>query len=267
MAAGWGDSWGSSWGDSWGASAGVSTCWGDSWGNSWGDSWGVITGAPVAAFTGSPLTGPAPPLTGPAPLTETFTDQSTNTPTSWIWAFGDGGTSTQQNPVYVYASPGTYTVSLSATNAAGTGSLTKIAYITISPEPINVNVPWDTGVSGFLWDKPLNNFQWSFEMAVTSSFVWHVAEDRLFTFTPKTPTNISGWTISLAVYDREGGSIVPGGGPFAATITDAINGVFTEPLSSSNTSTIGRLYGWLQVRRTNSGFNTVLADGPVTAKP
>lgn len=41
-----------------------------------------------------------------------FTDQSSNSPTSWMWNFGDGNTSTLQNPVHTYSAPGTYTVSL-----------------------------------------------------------------------------------------------------------------------------------------------------------
>ncbi len=39
--------------------------------------------------------------------------------TSWFWDFGDGGVSTQQNPTYVYAQPGSYTVTLSATHLNG----------------------------------------------------------------------------------------------------------------------------------------------------
>ncbi len=80
---------------------------------------------PVAAFVGSPTSGCAP-------LTVNFTDQSTNSPTSWSWTFGDGGTSTLQNPSYSYAAAGTYTVALTATNAAGSNTNTKTGYITVS---------------------------------------------------------------------------------------------------------------------------------------
>jgi PKD repeat protein len=66
--------------------------------------------------------------------TVNFTDQSTNTPTSWSWTF-DGGTpssSTVQNPGVTYNTAGTYTVSLTATNAAGSDTMTKVDYITVS---------------------------------------------------------------------------------------------------------------------------------------
>jgi len=84
----------------------------------------VTCTAPVADFSGTPTTGYAP-------LTVDFTDLSTNA-TSWSWDFGDGvGTSTQQNPSYTYNDPGTYTVSLTATNACGSDIATKIDYITV----------------------------------------------------------------------------------------------------------------------------------------
>ena len=61
-----------------------------------------------------------------------FTDQSVNSPTSWDWIFGDGGTSTSQNPLYTYITAGTYTVSLTATNASGSDTESKNSYIAVS---------------------------------------------------------------------------------------------------------------------------------------
>jgi len=86
--------------------------------------------APVADFTGTPTSGTRP-------LTVVFTDTSTNTPTSWLWVFGDGDStnSTVQNPVHTYATAGTYTVALLATNAGGSDSESKIGYITASLPP------------------------------------------------------------------------------------------------------------------------------------
>lgn len=55
-------------------------------------------------------------------LTANFTDQSTDSDgsvVSWSWNFGDGGTSTAQNPSHTYAADGTYTVSLTVTDDAG----------------------------------------------------------------------------------------------------------------------------------------------------
>lgn len=49
-----------------------------------------------------------------------FSDLTTNGASSWLWDFGDGNTSTDQNPVHTYAMSGNYTVSLTATNSFGT---------------------------------------------------------------------------------------------------------------------------------------------------
>lgn len=55
-----------------------------------------------------------------AGLVYDFTDLSTGTPTAWLWDFGDGNSSTAQNPTHTYAAPGSYTVQLTAINACGT---------------------------------------------------------------------------------------------------------------------------------------------------
>mgnify|MGYP003948454547 CR=1 FL=1 len=61
-----------------------------------------------------------------------FFDQSTNSPTTWSWDFGDGGTSTLENPTHTYLANGTYTVSLTTTNAFGSDSETKANYIIVN---------------------------------------------------------------------------------------------------------------------------------------
>ena len=95
-----------------------------------------------ASFTTVPIAPPVLPPTaafsasvtsGIAPLTVSFTDQSTGGPTSWSWSFGDGGTSSQQNPTYQYRNVGTYTVSLTVSNAVGSNTKTESALITVNP--------------------------------------------------------------------------------------------------------------------------------------
>jgi hypothetical protein len=58
-------------------------------------------------------------------LTAIFEDQSTGNPTSWRWEFGDGQTSAAQNPTHTYSTAGTYTVTLTATNAAGSATFSR----------------------------------------------------------------------------------------------------------------------------------------------
>jgi PKD repeat protein len=64
----------------------------------------------------------------------TFTDLSTNNPTTWDWDFGDQGTSTMQNPTHTYTEAGVYTVSLTTTNEGGSNTATKTDYITVTVE-------------------------------------------------------------------------------------------------------------------------------------
>ncbi|AKB36577.1 cell surface protein [Methanosarcina siciliae C2J] len=91
---------------------------------------------PVAAFT-------ADVTNGTVPLTVNFTDQSTGSPSSWTWNFGDNTSATEQNPSHTYTSAGTYTVNLTVISESGNSSEVKADYITVSesstpvePEPV-----------------------------------------------------------------------------------------------------------------------------------
>ncbi len=84
--------------------------------------------APVASFT-------VAPASGTAPLDVAFTDTSTGGPTAWRWDFGDGTTSTVRSPAHRYAAPGTYDVSLTATNAGGSRTTTRTGAVTVRPAP------------------------------------------------------------------------------------------------------------------------------------
>jgi len=85
--------------------------------------------APVANFSASPTSGRAP-------LAVTFTNSSSGNVTSYSWNFGDGSTSTGQNPVHTYATAGTYSVILTATGPSGTNTKTRTGYITVSSGPV-----------------------------------------------------------------------------------------------------------------------------------
>ncbi|MFM7596022.1 MAG: M14 family zinc carboxypeptidase [Flavobacteriales bacterium] len=66
--------------------------------------------------------------------TVSFTDGSANTPTAWAWDFGDGTNATVQNPTHVYVNAGTYVVSLTASNAAGSASVTDTVIVLTTPQ-------------------------------------------------------------------------------------------------------------------------------------
>jgi len=84
---------------------------------------------PVASFTASTTTGIT---TSPI----TFTDTSTNIPTSWSWNFGDSTTATTQSVSHTFTKAGKYTVSLTVKNAAGSATATKTVTISIPKVPV-----------------------------------------------------------------------------------------------------------------------------------
>ena len=79
---------------------------------------------PTAGFSGTPLSGMAP-------LQVAFTDLSTGNVASWAWDFGDGATSTNQNPSHTYASAGSYDVALTVTGPGGSDTETKTGYVNV----------------------------------------------------------------------------------------------------------------------------------------
>ncbi len=88
----------------------------------------IVDPAPVAAFS-------ATPTSGPAPLAVSFTDQSSGAITAWSWSFGDGSASSASSPQHVYTTPGTYSVSLTVSGPGGTDTATRAGYITVDEPP------------------------------------------------------------------------------------------------------------------------------------
>lgn len=88
----------------------------------------VSTGAPVANFS-------ATPVTGVAPLAVNFSDSSSGNVNSWSWQFGDGGTSSAQNPSYSYTKAGTYAVTLNVTGPGGSNQAIKTGFVTVTSGP------------------------------------------------------------------------------------------------------------------------------------
>jgi Zn-dependent metalloprotease/PKD repeat protein len=97
-----------------------------------------------------------------------FIDKSLNQPVSWLWNFGDGNTSTQQNPIHTYATAGTKTVRLTVSNGSGIDTASNI---------INVRnlSSYTLGRLGFLNVGSLINF--FFTPTIVSSVVSEVFWD------------------------------------------------------------------------------------------
>lgn len=198
---------------------------------------------PIAGFSGSPLTGPAP-------LTVTFTSTSTGAITDYLWEFGDGITSTLPNPGHVYLTPGLYSVSLTVTGPGGSDSLTRADYITVTePPPVAdftgaplsgsapLTVTFTDASSG-----NIGSYLWDFGDGITSTLpspvhVYTASGVYTVTLTVTGPGGSDSLTrpgyVTVADLPPVAGFFgVPLSGtvPFTVTFTDTSTGVITDYL-------------------------------------
>lgn len=186
---------------------------------------------------------------GSIPFTVQFLDSSTNTPTSWAWSFGDGGTATTQNPEHTYVTEGEYTVTLTATNSAGSNTLSQSKYInakkvTDSPDPLFKS----TVNSGY---APLNVQFVDASSNSPTSWVWSFGDGG--TSTLQNPTHIytaaGSYTVTLTAINSVGSNTISQTGyiiveaavpvsSFTANVTSGVKPLtvqFTDTSSNSPT--------------------------------
>lgn len=99
-------------------------------------------------------------------FTRTFTDKSIGA-TSWLWDFGDGTTSTEQNPVHTYIFSGTYVVKLTVSNDNCTDDVTHTVKI-INEEPQFSYSP----VDNFCKSEPVSFNAFNYNSTSVNSFTW-----------------------------------------------------------------------------------------------
>ena len=163
--------------------------------------------APTAAFR-------AAPTVGEIPLEVAFTDQSvagTAAITSWAWDFGDGQTSSAQNPVHTYQDARSYTVALTVASGHGSDTETRQDYITATaPAPPEETAPTAAfGATPTLGEIPLEvaftdesvagsaaitSWTWDFGDGQTSS-----AQNPVHTY-----QDAQSYTVSLTVVSGHG---------------------------------------------------------------
>jgi PKD repeat protein len=129
-------------------------------------TWGMRTAA-FEVVTPFDCAFSADPTSGPSPLTVQFTDETAVAPDGWLWDFGDGETSTEQNPIHIYAAPGTYDVTLTATRSGDDNECTTTitAYIEVTETRAGVFVDWDNdgfdaGTADEVSGTPQNVVRW-----------------------------------------------------------------------------------------------------------
>jgi PKD repeat protein len=153
----------------------------------------------VAAFAGDPTSGQRP-------LEVNFTDHSTGGPTSWSWDFGDGDTSTEQNPTHIYDALGTYDVTLTIDGPGGTRSLTKTDYITV------LELPPVAGFSGAprQGPAPLEVTFTSESTGTIDTYAWDFGDGQSSNVADPVHTyqNKGNYTVTLSVYGPGGDDTV-----------------------------------------------------------
>ncbi len=196
----------------------------------------VTTAAPVAQFTGSPVSGTFP-------LTVNFSNTSTGSITSYAWTFGDGGTSTLAAPSHSYAAAGVYTVSLTVTGPGGSNTQTRSNYVTVTTA---APVAQFTGspVSGTF---PLTvNFSNTSTGSITS-YAWTFGDGGTSTLAAPSHSYAAAgvYTVSLTVTGPGGSNTqtrsnyvtVTTAAPVAQFTGSPVSGTFPLMVNFSNTST------------------------------
>lgn len=154
---------------------------------------------PVAAFNVSPQSGEAP-------LTVSFSNQSTGSPTTYAWDFENDGTvdDTSRNPPpKVYSVPGTYTVTLVVSNGLTSSSAQRTVTVTAPPGPIaNFTLNPASGTA------PLTVRFTNTSTGTITSWAWDFDGDGTTDSTVENPpdrTYAAGtWNVSLSVSDGSG---------------------------------------------------------------
>ena len=184
---------------------------------------------------------------GCAPLTVDFSDSSTGDVLSYLWNFGDGDTSTAQDPFHPYNNPGTYTVSLTVSDTCGSDTETKTGYITVNGSTVSADFSATTTTGC----APLTVDFADSSTGDVLSYLWSFGDGD--TSTAQGPSHLYNnpgtYTVSLTVSDTCGSDteiktdyIVVGDTPianFTADDTSPCSGqvvCFTDQSSNSPTS-------------------------------
>jgi len=155
-----------------------------------------ITITPVSSY----LTFSGTPQSGSAPMRVQFNSEgSTPTPTSYNWSFGDGYTSSAQNPQHTYNQNGSYTVTLTVVQDGVPSTKILPNYITVAPQAPNASFTSfiDSGTAPLFIqfnDTSINNptrWNWSFDDGTTFNTTNTLQKNVSHTFTTARTYNVS----------------------------------------------------------------------------
>ena len=194
----------------------------------------IVCVPPIADFTGSPVRGAVP-------LTVNFTDLSVGA-ASLLWDFGDGGSSTLQNPTHAYLNIGSYSPSLTATNACGSDTEVKPGYIKAYCASSGLNQAYEYIAGVVVAD--LNNPSGPSPYSNFTNLTAHLIQGGTVnvSLTPGFPGSAytEYWRIWID-YNGDCDLVDAGEQVFSGSGSTVINGSFTVPCSAVSGDTLMRV--------------------------
>jgi|GEM_PF-5381211 len=185
--------------------------------------------APVAHFAFSP----AAPTAGQQ---VSFTDTSTGSPTSWSWTFNDGGSSTQQNPTHTFATAGTFHVSLTVSNTAGTN--TTAQDVTVGTAPVSPSAQFTYSPKSPTAGQPVSFTDTS--TGAPTAWSWNFGDNQ--TASTQNPTHTYGssgkYHVILSVSNSIGTSTTALDVTVAAAVIAPVADFTFQPASPTTTTPV-----------------------------
>ncbi|MCP5104456.1 MAG: PKD domain-containing protein [bacterium] len=178
-----------------------------------------------------------------------FSDLSSYNPTSWSWTFGGGtpGVSALQNPTITYNTAGTYSVTLIASNGSGSDTITKTAYITVSPIALYCPSQGNTFTYEWMAGVQVGSFTNTSGAAGYSDFTGMVAElvegstvDVVLTPEFSGTSYTEHWKIWID-FNVDGDFLDAGEEVFYATGNSVVSGDLTVPAGTLGVTTRMRI--------------------------
>ncbi len=195
---------------------------------------------PIANFTGTPLSICVNQSVA-------FTNLSTNTTTAtqYLWDFGDGQTSTLAAPSHAYDEPGTFTVTLTATNQGCSNTISRVNYIVVNEPDAKFDFNFDcsnpTTVAFADSSVGANSWLWRFGDGATST-----QQNPVHTYSTQ-----NNYTVTLIVTNFASGCVdsvrrtIPIGNPSALFTADTTSGCFPLRVRFTDNSVFASSWLWI----------------------
>lgn len=221
----------------------------------------------------------ASPQTGNQPLTVNFTDQSTGNIATWTWSFGDGSTSTQQNPTHIYNNTGDFTVSLTVTGPGGANTKTLPSYIHVTlplpgvPGLAPINNPDQNGDYTVAWNASTNATSYELQEQRNSGS-WTTLYTGANTNYPLSGKGDGNWCYHVRAVNPRGSSnwsssqcatvVTPVNPPSVPVLNTIINEDADNNYAISWSSATGATTYALQERAGNGSWTTIYTGSAIS---